>query len=136
MIFNLKMINKFSITLNSSKIINVHVSNLQYKIIKEGQGEKPIADSRVVVHYRGVLIDGTEFDSSYARGEPIELSLNQVIQGWQEALQLMNPGSKWKLYVPPTLGYGESAAGPLIQPNSTLIFEIELLSIEDAKKNS
>ena len=92
-------------------------------------GKKPTANSRVVVHYRGTLIDGTEFDSSYARGEPIELNLNQVIKGWQEALQLMAIGSKWQIVIPSELAYGKRGAGRVIGPNATLIFDIELLSI-------
>ena len=110
--------------------VTVLPSGLQYKIIKNSEGEKPLADSRVVVHYRGTLINGTEFDSSYARGEPIELALNQVIKGWQEALQLMSVGSKWQIVIPSELAYGERGAGRLIGPNSTLIFDIELLSIK------
>ena len=110
--------------------VTVLPSGLQYKIIKNSEGEKPLADSRVVVHYRGTLINGTEFDSSYARGEPIELGLNQVIKGWQEALQLMSVGSKWQIVIPSELAYGERGAGRLIGPNSTLIFDIELISIK------
>ena len=110
--------------------VTVLPSGLQYKIIENSEGEKPLADSRVVVHYRGTLINGTEFDSSYARGEPIELSLNQVIKGWQEALQLMSVGSKWQIVIPSELAYGERGAGRLIGPNSTLIFDIELISIK------
>ena len=109
----------------------VLASGLQYKIIKNGEGKKPLIDSRVIVHYRGTLIDGTEFDSSYARGEPIELGLNQVIKGWQETLQLMSVGSKWQVFVPSELAYGERGAGRAIGPNSTLIFDIELLSIKN-----
>ena len=110
--------------------VTVLPSGLQYKIIENSEGEKPLADSRVVVHYRGTLINGTEFDSSYARGEPIELGLNQVIKGWQEALQLMSVGSKWQIVIPSELAYGERGAGRAIGPNSTLIFDIELLSIK------
>lgn len=106
-------------------------SGLQYKIIKNGKGKKPLANSQVIVHYKGTLINGTEFDSSYARGEPIELGLNQVIKGWQEALQLMPVGSKWQVFIPSELAYGERGAGRTIGPNSTLIFDIELLSIKD-----
>jgi len=109
----------------------VLASGLQYKIIKNGEGKKPLIDSRVIVHYRGTLIDGTEFDSSYARGEPIELGLNQVIKGWQETLQLMSVGSKWQVFIPSELAYGESGTGRAIGPNSTLIFDIELLSIKN-----
>jgi len=105
-------------------------SGLQYKIIKNSEGEKPLEDSRIVVHYRGTLIDGTEFDSSYSRGEPIELNLNQVIKGWQEALQLMSVGSKWEIVIPSELAYGERGAGRVISPNSTLLFDIELISIK------
>ena len=110
--------------------VTVLPSGLQYKIIENSEGEKPLADSRVVVHYRGTLINGTEFDSSYARGEPIELGLNQVIKGWQEALQLMSIGSKWQIVIPSELAYGERGAGRVIGPNSTLIFDIELISIK------
>ena len=105
-------------------------SGLQYKIVTAGQGEKPSATSQVVVHYRGTLIDGTEFDSSYSRGEPAALGVNQVIKGWQEALQLMPIGSKWQIVVPSNLAYGERGAGGSIKPNSTLLFDIELLEIK------
>ena len=105
-------------------------SGLQYKILKAGEGKKPSADDTVVVHYRGTLIDGTEFDSSYSRGEPVELGVNRVIQGWQEALQLMPVGSKWQIAVPSNLGYGERGAGGVIGPNATLLFDIELIEIK------
>ena len=108
--------------------VNVTDSGLQYKIITQGEGKKPSATDEIVVHYRGTLIDGTEFDSSYARGEPITLQLNQVIQGWQEALPMMPTGSKWQIYVPAELGYGEHGAGS-IPPGSALIFDIELIGI-------
>ena len=103
-------------------------SGLQYEVIKEGKGPKPTADSKVKVHYHGTLIDGTVFDSSVDRGEPIEFSLNQVIKGWTEGVQLMPVGSKYKFYIPQDLGYGSRAAGQ-IPPYSTLIFEVELLGI-------
>lgn len=103
---------------------------LQYKIIKEGSGAKPLADSTVVVHYRGTLLDGKEFDSSYSRGEPLSIDLDRVIKGWQVALPMMPVGSKWQLYIPSHLAYGPAAAGPDIGPNSTLIFDIELISIK------
>ena len=106
-------------------------SGLQYKIIKNSEGKRPLANSRVIVHYKGTLINGTIFDSSYARGEPIEFGLNQVIKGWQEALQLMPVGSKWQVIIPSELAYGERGAGKAIGPNSTLIFDIELLGIKD-----
>ena len=105
------------------------VSGLQYKVITMGKGEKPTENSQVKVHYRGTLIDGTEFDSSYARNEPATFRANQVIPGWTEALQLMPVGSKWMLYIPQELGYGNREAGDVIKPFSTLIFEVELLEI-------
>ena len=104
-------------------------SGLQYKIIKNGKGGKPVADSRVVAHYRGTLIDGTEFDSSHSRGKPSEFNLNRVIKGWQEALQLMSVGSKWQIVIPSNLAYGEQGSRT-IGSNSTLLFDIELLSIK------
>jgi len=104
-------------------------SGLQYKIITKGTGEIPTAESKVKVHYKGTLLDGTEFDSSYKRNEPTVLEAGQVIKGWTEALTLMPVGSKWILYIPQELGYGSRDAGP-IKPFSTLIFELELLSIE------
>ncbi|HTZ18180.1 MAG TPA: FKBP-type peptidyl-prolyl cis-trans isomerase [Dissulfurispiraceae bacterium] len=103
---------------------------LQYKILKEGTGNKPTAADKVKVNYKGTLIDGTEFDSSYKRGEPAVFQADKVIAGWTEALQLMKEGSKWEVYIPSNLAYGERGAGPMIGPNATLIFEIELLSIE------
>ncbi len=104
-------------------------SGLQYEIIKAGKGEKPAATDKVTVHYRGTLLDGTEFDSSYERGKPAQFGVNQVIKGWTEALQLMPVGSKWKLYIPQELAYGSQNTGR-IQPFSALIFEVELLGIE------
>ena len=102
-------------------------SGLQYKVIVEGSGEKPTAEDTVQVHYRGTLIDGTEFDSSYARGEPAEFKVNQVIAGWTEALQLMSEGAKWELYIPSDLAYGSRGAGSDIGPDAVLVFEVELL---------
>ncbi len=104
-------------------------SGLQYEVLREGSGQSPTAANRVKTHYEGTLLDGTVFDSSYDRGEPITFGVTQVIKGWQEALQLMKPGSKWKIYVHPDLGYGERSKSP-IPANSVLIFEMELLSIE------
>jgi FKBP-type peptidyl-prolyl cis-trans isomerase FklB len=105
-------------------------SGLQYKVIKEGTGKKPKATNTVTTHYQGTLIDGTEFDSSYKRGEPASFPLSGVIPGWTEALQLMKVGSKWQLFVPSKLAYGERGTGPIIGPNATLIFTVELLSIK------
>jgi FKBP-type peptidyl-prolyl cis-trans isomerase len=105
-------------------------SGLQYEILTAGDGAKPAATDKVQVHYRGTLVDGTEFDSSYKRGEPAVFPANRVIPGWTEALQLMPVGSKWKLFIPPGLGYGAQGAGNAIPPNATLIFEVELLGIE------
>lgn len=104
-------------------------SGLQYKIITKGTGEIPTADSKVKVHYKGTTIDGNEFDSSYKRNEPLTISAGQVIKGWTEALTMMPVGSKWELYIPQELAYGSREAGP-IKPFSTLIFEVELLSVE------
>lgn len=106
-------------------------SGLEYKIVKAGTGPKPKATDTVVVNYRGTLIDGTEFDSSEKHGEPATLGVNQVIKGWTEALQLMPVGSKWQLVLPPDLAYGTNGAGGVIGPNSTLVFDIELLSIKE-----
>lgn len=105
---------------------------LQYKIIKEGTGKQPASTDKVKVHYRGSLINGTEFDSSYKRGAPAEFNLDKVIKGWTDALPLMKEGSKWMLYIPPDLGYGKRGGGARgkIGPNQTLIFEVELLSVE------
>src|SRR5699024_9086879 len=99
---------------------------LQYKIIKQGKGKTPTADDTVVVNYRGTLTDGTEFDSSYKQS----FKVDQVIEGWQEALKLMPVGSKWQVVIPPKLAYGERGAGHLIGPNETLVFDIELLKIK------
>ena len=109
-------------------------SGLQYKVINEGSGAIPKLTDKVTVHYRGTLIDGTEFDSSYRRGQTATFPVNGIIAGWKEALQLMKAGSKWQLFIPPTLAYGERGAGRTIGPNATLIFDIELLSIEEGAK--
>ncbi|HKK16050.1 MAG TPA: FKBP-type peptidyl-prolyl cis-trans isomerase [Gammaproteobacteria bacterium] len=104
-------------------------SGLQYKVLKKGDGPSPTVDDNVKVHYHGTHIDGSVFDSSYERGEPVSLGLNQVIKGWQEAVPLMSVGSKYQIYVPADLAYGERGAGGSIGPNETLIFDIELLGI-------
>lgn len=108
-------------------------SGLQYKILKEGTGPKPTASDTVTCNYKGTFIDGTEFDSSYKRGEPTSFSVGGVIKGWTEALQLMPVGSKWELFIPSDLAYGDPGR-PGIAPGSTLIFEVELLSIGEQKK--
>jgi FKBP-type peptidyl-prolyl cis-trans isomerase FklB len=105
-------------------------SGLQYKIITNGAGQKPTLEDTVVCNYRGTLLDGTEFDSSYKRKEPVSFPVKGVIPGWTEALQLMPIGSKWMLYLPSNLAYGEQGAGNVIGPNALLIFEVELLSIK------
>jgi len=104
-------------------------SGLQYKVLSEGSGKTPKEEDTVTVNYKGTLIDGTEFDSSYKRGQPATFQVNGVIKGWIEALQLMKEGAKWQLFVPPELGYGERGRGR-IPPNSTLIFEVELISVK------
>lgn len=104
-------------------------SGLQYKILKEGEGDMPTVSDQVKCHYHGTLIDGTVFDSSVERGQPAVFPVNGVIPGWVEALQLMSTGSKWRLFVPPELAYGEQGAGGVIGPNSTLVFDVELLEI-------
>ena len=104
-------------------------NGLQYEVIKMGEGAKPKATDKVYTHYHGMLIDGTVFDSSVERGEPIEFPLNRVISGWTEILQLMPTGSKWRVYIPSDMAYGPNGAGGVIGPNETLIFDIELLEI-------
>ena len=111
--------------------VKVLPSGLQYKVVKEGTGETPTADDKVKTHYRGTLIDGTEFDSSYKRNQPAEFPVKGVIKGWTEALQLMKVGGKWELYIPAELAYGQRGR-PSIPANSTLIFEIELLEVVKA----
>ena len=110
--------------------IKVTESGLQYEVLTEGKGKTPTSMDTVEVHYRGTLIDGTEFDSSYKRNESISFPLNGVIKGWTEGLQLMKEGSKYKFYIPPELAYGERGAGQSIPPHSTLIFEVELLKVQ------
>ncbi len=104
-------------------------SGLQYEVLREGEGAQPEAGDQVTVHYTGKLIDGTVFDSSEERGEPATFGVNQVIPGWVEALQLMKVGAKWRLFIPSNLAYGPNGAGNIIGPNSTLIFDVELISV-------
>lgn len=104
-------------------------SGLQYKVIKSGSGKQPKATDSITAHYQGSLINGTVFDSSYQRGTPATFAVNQVIQGWQQVLPLMHEGDKWQVFIPSSLGYGESGAGSTIGPNETLLFDIELISV-------
>jgi FKBP-type peptidyl-prolyl cis-trans isomerase FklB len=108
-------------------------SGVQYKVVKAGTGKKPKETDTVVTHYKGTLLDGTEFDSSFKRNQPATFKVNGVIRGWTEALQLMEEGAKWILYVPAALAYGDRGAGQQIGPNATLIFEVELISIQEQK---
>ncbi len=119
----------------NAKKEGVHVtpSGLQYEVLNMGDGKKPVVTDKVKVHYKGMLLDGTVFDSSYKRGQPISFPLNGVIKGWIEGLQLMPVGSKFKFYIPADLAYGKHGAGAAIAPDSTLIFEVELLGIENQK---
>jgi FKBP-type peptidyl-prolyl cis-trans isomerase len=110
--------------------VKTTASGLQYKVEKEGSGTPPKETDTVVVNYRGTLIDGTEFDSSYKRGEPATFPVNRVIKGWTEALQLMKPGAKYQLVIPSDLAYGPGGTGGDIGPNATLIFEVELMSVK------
>ena len=109
--------------------VETTVSGLQYEVIESGEGVSPELSSRVKVHYHGTLMDGTVFDSSVDRGEPIDFPVSGVIAGWTEALQMMSPGAKYKLYIPHQLAYGENGAGDVIKPFTTLIFDVELLEI-------
>jgi len=111
------------------KDVKITSSGLQYKVIKEGKGKQPGLNDRVTVNYRGTLIDGTEFDSSYKRGKPATFPVGGVIKGWTEALQLMKEGAKYELFIPSELAYGARGAGNLIGPNTTLIFTVELISV-------
>jgi FKBP-type peptidyl-prolyl cis-trans isomerase FklB len=107
-------------------------SGLQYKVLAKGKGKSPVATDKVTVHYKGTLIDGTEFDSSVKRGKPATFRAGRVIAGWKEALLLMKEGAKWQLFIPAKLGYGERGAGSKIPPNATLIFEVELISVNSS----
>ncbi|MBN2597767.1 FKBP-type peptidyl-prolyl cis-trans isomerase [Labilibaculum sp.] len=133
---NLAKGQKFLEENKSKEGIVVTESGLQYRIINEGEGAKPLATDKVSVHYKGTTIDGKEFDSSYKRNEPATFAANRVIKGWTEALQLMPVGSKWELFIPSNLAYGPRAMGADIKANETLIFEVELLDIiKDETKN-
>ncbi len=118
------------LSINKQKVgVTVLPSGLQYEILHKGNGQKPAASDSVKCHYHGTLINGTVFDSSVQRGEPAVFGVSQVIPGWVEALQLMGTGDKWRLFIPSQLAYGEHGAGETIEPNSTLIFDVELLDI-------
>lgn len=114
--------------------VKVTPSGLQYQVIKEGTGPKPTINDNVTTHYHGTLIDGTVFDSSVDRGQPASFPVSGVIPGWTEALQMMPVGSKYKLFIPAELAYGDRGAGPQIGPNTTLVFEVELISIDEEVK--
>ena len=127
---NLKAGEEFLAANKSKPGITALPSGLQYEIITEGTGIKPLASNKVTCHYHGTLIDGTVFDSSVKRGQPATFPLNAVIKGWTEGLQLMPTGSKWRFFIPPHLGYGDRQVSAQIGPNSTLVFEVELLGVQ------
>lgn len=129
---NKKEADEFLVANKTKQGVVTTASGLQYQVLQEGTGATPKATDQVTVHYKGTLLDGTVFDSSYERNEPATFTVNQVIPGWVEALQLMKVGSKTKLFIPPALAYGESGAGQQIGPNSLLVFEVELLKTEAA----
>jgi FKBP-type peptidyl-prolyl cis-trans isomerase len=124
---------KFLIENKAKEGVKTLPSGLQYKVLKEGTGKTPKDTDVVVTHYRGTLVDGSEFDSSYKRNKPAEFPVNGVIKGWTEALQLMKEGDKWMLYIPPKLAYGDRGApGGIIGPNEALVFEIELIKVKSS----
>jgi FKBP-type peptidyl-prolyl cis-trans isomerase FklB len=133
---NVKEGEKFLAENKKKEGVKTTPSGLQYKVIKEGTGPQPKATDTVTVNYRGTLIDGTEFDSSYKRGEPATFPLNAVIRGWTEGLQLMKVGSKYQFFIPSNLAYGDRAVGPDISPNSTLIFDVELLGVKPPQSSA
>lgn len=130
---NLEKGQKFLTQNKTKKGVKTLDSGLQYIVKKTGKGEFATEEDFLIAHYRGTLIDGTEFDSSYARGTPIDFQMNNVIKGWGEALKRMQPGAKWTIFVPPHLAYGKKGAGKLIGPNETLIFDIELITVTKTK---
>ena len=125
---------KFLAENKSKEGVQTLPSGLQYKVITPGKGKKPQLTDTVIAHYRGTLVDGTEFDSSYRRGQPASFPVSGVIRGWTEALQLMEEGAKWQLFIPPNLAYGDRGAGQAIGPNAVLVFDVELISIQEKKK--
>ena len=126
---NLRIGTEFLQNNKQKKGITELPSGLQYEILVESDGQKPTEFNKVICHYHGTLLDGTVFDSSVQRGQPASFPLNMVIKGWTEGLQLMSTGSKWRFFIPPHLGYGDRQVGPVIGPNSTLIFEVELIEV-------
>ncbi|MDD5772373.1 MAG: FKBP-type peptidyl-prolyl cis-trans isomerase [bacterium] len=130
---NLKEEEEFLKKNKDAEGVKTTATGLQYLVLKEGEGEIPTATDEVKVNYKGTLIDGTEFDNSYKRGQPAVFPVNRVIAGWTEALQMMKAGSKYKLFIPSKLGYGNLGAGRDIGPNQMLIFEVELLGVEKDK---
>ena len=133
---NKEAANKFLEENKGKEGVKTTESGLQYKVVKEGTGAKPTAVDTVKVHYKGTLLDGTEFDSSYKRNQPAEFRVDQVIPGWTEALQLMNVGSTFELYLPPEIAYGDRGAPPVIEPGSMLIFEVELLDLTKGEEET
>lgn len=127
---NKKAGEEFLLTNGKRAEVKTTASGLQYEVVKEGEGDSPKATDRVTVHYTGMLVDGTVFDSSEERGEPATFGVSQVIPGWVEALQLMKPGAEWRVFIPSALAYGPQGAGPMIGPDSTLIFNIKLIKVE------
>ena len=132
---NLDKSNVFLAENKKKKGIVTLESGLQYQILSSGKGASPRKDQEVTVNYRGTILDGREFDSSYKRNKPETFLVSGIIEGWQQALLLMKPGDKWKLFIPPNLAYGEQSAGNMIEPNSALIFEVELISVQDKPKS-
>lgn len=130
---NLKKSNEFLAANKEKEGIVELKSGLQYQIIKKGNGRKPDIEDRVTTHYKGQLLDGTIFDSSYDQGNPATFQVSRVMKGWAEALQLMKEGAKWRLFIPPKLAYGEKGAGSKVPPNHVLIFDVELIKIEEQK---
>ena len=130
---NLKRAMDFLVSNRDQEGVVETESGLQYKIIESGEGSSPAPEDLVVVHYQGRLLNDTEFDSSYSRGQPAEFYVNQVIRGWQEVLQLMKPGDRWEVYISPDLGYGAKGAGGSIGRNELLVFEVALLEIKPAQ---
>lgn len=127
---NAKVGNEFRARNKTAEGVKETASGIQYKVLETGSGKQPSPESLVTVHYRGTLINGEEFDSSYSRGEPASFQVDQVIKGWQEILPMMKEGGKWQIVIPPDLAYGDRGAGASIGPNETLVFDVELIKVE------